>query len=247
MSKNAGHLVLFNAIKLLSHSAFALIRFKLIYLFQTITTCFEIICIDGLEIYKQNMYFYYKNTTFTSCQNAACSNEFIFPLKGRLCSGGKGFDWANLIFAAYFILRGRDTHTGYWFSAVFVSGRHDLPSYARAFSLTSYEMLNSSLWINKGFRLFNFSKILDLHNYKRFYFCPWMLRFPAMFCHAGPCSLAFLARCQILTDSHFQIQSFKSRRMDCSYINYGELRCDSVMISLKAMNFIINSSLFLWG
>ena len=52
MSKNAGHLVLFNAIKLLSHSAFALIRFKLINLFQTITTCFEIICIDGLEIYR---------------------------------------------------------------------------------------------------------------------------------------------------------------------------------------------------
>ena len=122
-----------------------------------------------------------------------------------------------------------------------------MPSHARAFSLTSFEMLNSSLQLNKGFRLFNFSKILDLHNYKRFYFCPWMLRFPAMFCHAGPCSLAFLARCQILTDSHFQIQSFKSRRMDCSYINYGELRCDSVMISLKAMNFIINSSLFLWG
>ena len=33
----------------------------------------------------------------------------------------------------------------------------------------------------------------------------------------------------------------KSRRMDCSlnwsYINYGELRCDPVMIALKAMNF----------
>ena len=28
----------------------------------------------------------------------------------RLCSGGKLFDWANVIFAAYFILRGRDTH-----------------------------------------------------------------------------------------------------------------------------------------
>ena len=52
-----GHLMLFNAIKLLSHATFALIRFKLIYLFQMITTCFEIICIDGLEICKQNMYF----------------------------------------------------------------------------------------------------------------------------------------------------------------------------------------------
>ena len=27
-------------------------------------------------------------TTFTSCQNAACSNTFFFSLAGRLCSGG---------------------------------------------------------------------------------------------------------------------------------------------------------------
>ena len=72
--------------------------------------------------------------------------------------------------------------------------------------------------------------LLDRNNYKRFSFCPWLWRFPAMFCHAGPSSLPFLAGC------------FKSkyRRMDCSfnwsYINYGELRCVSVMIALKAMN-----------
>ena len=31
--------------------------------------------------------------TFTSCQNAACSNIFFsFSLTGRLCSGGKRFD-----------------------------------------------------------------------------------------------------------------------------------------------------------
>ena len=29
---------------------------------------------------------------------------------GRLCSGGKRFDWSSVIFAAYFKLRGRDTH-----------------------------------------------------------------------------------------------------------------------------------------
>ena len=56
-----GYLILFNAIKLLSHSTFALIRLSFtIFLFQTITTCFEIICIDhvdGLEIYKLNMHF----------------------------------------------------------------------------------------------------------------------------------------------------------------------------------------------
>ena len=138
-----------------------------------------------------------QHTTFTSWQNAGCSNEFIFSVTGRLCSEGKRFDWANLIFAAYFILTGCDMYTWYWFSAVIVSGQHDLPSYARAFSLTSFEMFNSSLWLNKGFRLFNFSKVLDLHNYKRFSFCLWMRRFPAScFVMLGPArSLAFLAGC----------------------------------------------------
>ena len=53
--------------------------------------------------------------------------------------------------------------------SVLVSGRpvsgcyenwwaYDLPSDARA-SLTSSEMLSSSLRLNKGFRLFNFSKV----------------------------------------------------------------------------------------
>ena len=36
---------------------------------------------------------------------------------------------------------------------------YDLPSDARAFSLTSFEMLSSSMQLNKGFRLFNFSKV----------------------------------------------------------------------------------------
>ena len=51
-----------------------------------------------------------QHATFTSCQNAACFNEFTFSLTGRLCSGGKRFDWENLIFAAYFTLRGRYTY-----------------------------------------------------------------------------------------------------------------------------------------
>ena len=37
----------------------------------------------------------------------------FFPLTDRLCSGGKRFDLANVIFAAYFILRGRDTHINF--------------------------------------------------------------------------------------------------------------------------------------
>ena len=43
-----------------------------------------------------------------------------------------------MIFAAYFILRGCDTYI-LEFSAVIVYGRHDLPSDARTFSLTSFE------------------------------------------------------------------------------------------------------------
>ena len=43
-----------------------------------------------------------------------CLFQWIFfSLTGRLCSGGKRFDWANVIFAAYFILRGRDTHVNF--------------------------------------------------------------------------------------------------------------------------------------
>ena len=36
---------------------------------------------------------------------------------------------------------------------------YDLPSDARAFSLSSSEMLSLSLRLNKGFRLFNFFKV----------------------------------------------------------------------------------------
>ena len=55
-----------------------------------------------------------------------------------------------MIFAAYFILRG---HGHAFSSVIIVSGRHDLPFDARAFSLTSFEMQCSSLPLNKGFRL----------------------------------------------------------------------------------------------
>ena len=32
---------------------------------------------------------------------------------GRLHSGGLSFNWANVIFAAYFIMSGRDMHTDF--------------------------------------------------------------------------------------------------------------------------------------
>ena len=40
---------------------------------------------------------------------------------GRLISGGKRFDWSNVIFAAYFKLRGRDMHINFPWS-LFVVG-----------------------------------------------------------------------------------------------------------------------------
>ena len=50
-----------------------------------------------------------QQTTFISCQNAACSNKF-FLWQVDYTSEGKRLDWTNVIFAAYFILRGHDTH-----------------------------------------------------------------------------------------------------------------------------------------
>ena len=53
-----------------------------------------------------------------------------------------------MIFAAYFVMRGRNTHID--FLRLLPVGT-DLPSDAGAFSLTSYEMLSSSLRLSKGF------------------------------------------------------------------------------------------------
>ena len=49
-----------------------------------------------------------QQTTFTSCQNAACSNDFFLQWVD-----GRGYIMAEemcIIFTACFILRGRDTH-----------------------------------------------------------------------------------------------------------------------------------------
>ena len=113
-----------------------------------------------------------------------CLFQWSFSLVGRLCSGGKRFGWANVIFAAYISYWEVMTHIlifcGYCFWTAW------LPFGARAFPLTSFEMQCSSLPLNKGFRLFNcFPKcLLDPNNYKQFSFSPWMWRFPTMVCNA---------------------------------------------------------------
>ena len=58
--------------------------------------------------------------------------QWIFlPLADRLCPGRLSFDWANVILPLITYL---EVVTRTWISAVIVSGRHDLPSDARAFS-----------------------------------------------------------------------------------------------------------------
>ena len=95
-----------------------------------------------------------QHTTFTSCQNTVCSNEyFLFRVDYAL--EGSTFWLSNLCCRLFHAERSRHA---YWFSAV-VSTRlgmiDDFPSDARAFSLTSFETeSSSSLWLNKGFRLF---------------------------------------------------------------------------------------------
>ena len=59
-----------------------------------------------------------QHTTFTSCQNAACSNEY-FLLWVDCALEGSTLTEQTVIFAACFMVRGRDTHID------FVCGRHD--------------------------------------------------------------------------------------------------------------------------
>ena len=68
-----------------------------------------------------------------------CLFQLTFSLAGRLCSTGFYIltELMCIIFAACFILRGRDTQIDF---LRFESGRHDLLSDVRAFSLTSFEM-----------------------------------------------------------------------------------------------------------
>ena len=67
-----------------------------------------------------------QHATFTSCQKY-CLFRWVFSLAGRLCPGGLSFDWKNVIFAAYFKLRGRDTHTDFFFFLILFTGSPPFP------------------------------------------------------------------------------------------------------------------------
>ena len=145
-----------------------------------------------------------------------------FFLARRLYSGGKSFDWANMIFP---LILCWEVRHAYWFSVVFVSCQLYLLFDARAFSLTSSVMKSSSLWLNKGFSLLNFLQSASWI---------WMIISDFLFV----CECDSFLQCFV---PWIVIHRFKYQRIDCtlkwSYINYGELRCDLVMIALKAMIF----------
>ena len=115
--------------------------------------------------------------------------------------GRKTFWLSKLIFADYFILRGRDTHIDFLRLLCLVGIFFDLFWNVKLFNAAKLRVLGC---------LISSKCLLDLNNYKRFSFCPWKWRFPVMFCHVGLSSLAFLAGCYILTDSDFHIQISKN-------------------------------------
>ena len=149
---------------------------------------------------------------------------------------GPHFDWADyMIFAACFMLRGRDMHIDF-LRLLFLVGMV-CPLIQAHFLWPLLKLKSSSLRLNKGFRLFNFLQAI--------FFCPWMWcdGFLQRVCHAGPSSLVFL---QDVKCSRIVIHRPKFRRIDCSlnwsYFKHGELRCESVKIALR--QWFLNSSLF---
>ena len=175
----------------------------------------------------------------------------MFSLAGRLCSEGKKFWLSKCDFChLYLILGGRGTHVDFLqFSIVF--GRHYLPSDARAFSLTSLWNVKLFLRLNDGFRLFKFlqsaSWIWKIIN--NFIFVRKCEGFLQCFVTLGP-ARPVQSRVQFrfsIWQSSPSFPSGRSRRMDCSlnwsYINYGELRCVSVLIAHKAMIFLTETHL----
>ena len=92
------------------------------------------------------------------------------------------------IFAAYFILRDHDTHFDF-LRLLNCKALHFAADFKRVLGC-----------------LISSKCLLDLNNSKPFSFC----LFTAMFCHAGPSSLAFLTGWLILMDSDLQMS--KSQR-----------------------------------
>ena len=120
-----------------------------------------------------------KHTTFTSCQNAACSNE-LFSLSGRLCFGGKRFDWAKVNFGRFLnIFHTERSWHAYWFSLVGMISPL-MQEHFHFSPLKKCKVLYCG-WLRVLGCLIFPKCLLDLNNSKRFSLCPWMWLFPARF------------------------------------------------------------------
>ena len=127
-----------------------------------------------------------------------------------MCILTYSFDTYYVWAACGFTLKDHGTHR---FSVTFVFCRQDLPSGAKAFSFTSFEVQSFLLWLNKGFNSHQsafwiwITKQLSLvcecdvlsHNIS------------AMLYHTGPSSLVFFVGCYIITDRDSQIQNYKNK------------------------------------
>ena len=147
-----------------------------------------------------------QHTTFTSCQNAACSkNCFLWWVYYILVLL---FEWVNVNFAACFILRGHDTHIDF-LRLLFLVGmicplmkehfhrpllkRKALPlRLNKSFRLFSLLQSASWIWIAKGDILLSVNVMVSFN-----------------LCHAGPSSFSIF--CTMLnfhrkwfTDSNFE-------------------------------------------
>ena len=74
----------------------------------------------------------------------SCAKMMLVPMNffssGRICSGGFYVLTEQMCISFCSLFHTERSWQAYWFSAVYVFGRHNLPSNARAFSLTSFEM-----------------------------------------------------------------------------------------------------------
>ena len=92
-----------------------------------------------------------QHMTFTSCQNAACSDEFFLQRVD--------YEWANVHHFCCLLHTEKSWHA-YRFSAAYFWLARFAPWYeSRAFSLTSFERQISSLWLNKLLGCLIFSKV----------------------------------------------------------------------------------------
>ena len=142
------------------------------------------------------------------------------------------FDWANyqyVIFAACFMLGGRDTHIDFWGYCFWSAWLLICPLMREHFLwlLLKRKVLHCGSIRVLGCLIF--SKVPIWITESDFLFSVNVMVSCNEFCHAGPSSLVFL---QDVKFSRGVIHRSKFRRMDFSwnwsFFKHGELRCESV-------------------